>query len=235
MPNIERTFADILGRAQQLSSAIASFQPPFAPADLDLNPASFAAFLDSVDVANAKVADRRTSYATKALGRVDLVKEVKARAQRALSYLKSNVAWKRHTESIKPTYEKLRGYRTAKTVVPSEPPADAEEKRKIKTGQQSFADIEGLFAKFYVSLTKVPGYAPTTPEISLLAMNQLDQDLKTLNDDLAGVAAEMAVVIKDRAEAYRVLHDRALAIKAAVSAQYGIRSSEYASIKGLRF
>ena len=45
----------------------------------------------------------------------------------------------------------------------------------------------------------------------------------------------MAVLVKDRVEAYRTLHDRALAIKAAVSAQYGIRSSEYVTIKGLKF
>lgn len=235
MPNTETTFADIYGRAQQLQSAISTFQPPFLPTDPELSPASFAAFLGTVDVFNAKAGDRRGTYSASSLGRAALVKEIKARALRAMSYLKSNVAWKKYTNSLKPTYDKLRGYPAPKTPTPSVPPENAVAKKKISTGQQSYSDIEGLFAKFYTSLTKVPGYAPAATEITLGALNQLDLDLKAANDNMATQSAELAVLIKDRAEAYELLRERTLAIKAAVSAQYGNRSSEYVSIKGLKF
>lgn len=234
MPNTEKTFADRLGRAQLLQSTIAGFTPAFAPADTSLNAANFEDFVTVLEAANVEVNDQRDTYATKAALRTDIVREAKTRAMQAINYVKSNSAWGRHFDTLKPTYDKLRGYRPAREVVPVEPPATAAEKKAIKSGQQSYADIEGLFGKFLKALGKVPGYAPPAPTITLAELNTFAASFSELNDQLAGLAAALSIAIKERYDAFDLLNDKNQDIKAAVLAQYGIKSAEYKSIKGIK-
>lgn len=234
MPNTERTFADRLGRAKLLLSAIEDFTPAFAPAAPDLRVAEFDVFVAALEAANDKTSDEKDTYSTQSASRAETVKQVKALALQAMSYVKSNPAWARHHATLKPTYDKLRGYRTARDVVPVEPPATAVEKKAIKSGQQSFADIEGLFGKFLKALGKVPGYAPPAAEITIPALTTLDTALSDLNEELAALSAALSITIKERFDAFEQLTKKNLAIKAAALAQYGTSSAEYKSIKGIK-
>jgi len=234
MPNTEQTFADRFARAQQLQAAVASFNPTFTPADASLTPAAFGTYLTDLATLNDTIAEQRADYSTQAGERAAVLAEVKSRSQRAMSYLKSNAAWARHAEAAKLIYDKLRGYRTAATPAPSVPAATVEAKKKIKSGQQSFADVEGLFTKFISALKKVPGYAPPAPELALPGLTTLAEAFTDKNDALAELAAGLAPLVKDRLARYDDLTDKAQAIKAAASAQYGPKSSEFLSIKGLK-
>ncbi len=134
---------------------------------------------------------------------------------------------------MKPTYDKLRGYRAAAV----KPPADdsKDEKKKAKVGQQSFADIEGLFAKLIKALEKVPGYAPPADELTLPELGALAADFGDKNEMLASLGPSLGVLVRERQALYESLSDKAQSIKAAVSAQYGPTTPEYGAIKGLKF
>ncbi len=233
MANSESTFADKLGRAQNLQSAVAGYTPAFAPADVSLKPPAFKTFIESIETANETLDDKRGTYSVYTGERLAMVKDIKARAQRAMSYIKSNSAWAKRYESAKLIYDKLRGYTPANVKAPEGDTVT--EKKKVKVGQQSFSDIEGLFSKLITALGKVPRYAPPAAELTIAELTGLDDAFSAMSDDIGTVAAEISVLVRERAALYEELSDKAQSIKAAVSSQYGPKSAEFTTIKGLKF
>lgn len=234
MANTEVSFADRFARAQQLQAAVANFTPTFSPADPSLKPATFGTYLTALGALNDSISEQRANYSTQAGERVALLTDLKDRSQRAMSYLKSNAAWQKHADAAKLIYDKLRGYRVSASPAPSVPATSPEAKKKAKTGQQSYADVEGLFTKFIAALKKVPGFAPPTPELTLDALGTLAVTFTEKNDKLAELSASLAPLVKDRLARYEELSKKGQAIKAAVSSQYGPRSAQFLSIRGLK-
>lgn len=216
MANTEKTFADILGRATELSEAIENFTPAFTPADATLAPAAFETFVTGLLALNSDTNDQNGQYSTAATERKALVAAVKATALRALRYVQSNKAWASHAASLKLPYDKLRNNHPPRDKSPA-PTPPAEQKKALKLGQQSYADIQSHFAKFVAGLGKIPGYAPAAGSgLTLTELEAQSDALKAKNTVLADLA-------------------NSLAIKNAALSQYGKISPQYTSIKGLKF
>ncbi|MBC7980592.1 MAG: hypothetical protein H7Y36_08535 [Armatimonadetes bacterium] len=234
MPESENSYADRLQRGRELQAATAGFLPAFAPADADLIPATFDAFLDGLDTLNTAVTDAAADWMDDVVKRTAKVTEIKARALRASSRVKSNAAWKMNLPAVKTAADNLRGYRTPPPKAPEDAPAP---KTRLK-GDQSYADIKGLTDKLVAALKKVPAYDTGTPaDISIAGMMAIATQLDGLNQLVAGQEQALAAFRAPRKAGYddaAGLKEKMLAVKEAAKSQYGSQSPEFLQIKGIR-
>lgn len=234
MANIESSYADRLQRGREIQAATAGFSPAFAPADADLQPATFGTFLNGLDLQNTAVAAALADWTTDAASRTAMVADIKARALRASSRVKSHSAWKLSVPAVKAAAENLRGYRTPKPKTPD----DAPPPKTRQKGDQSYADIKGLTDKLVAALKKVTGYDSGSPgDISTAGLAAIATQLDGLNQLVAGKEQALASVRAPRKEAYDGgggLKEKMLAIKEAARSQYGPKSPEFLRIKGIR-
>jgi hypothetical protein len=235
MANTERSYADRLQRGRELHAASSGFTPGFAPVDVSLEPDAFEEFLDGLDTLNNAVVTAVSGWQDSAGSRSELVTEIKARALRASSRVKSNTAWKAKLPQVKTAADNLRGYRTAKP----KPPEDGSPPPKGRQqGDQSFGDIKVLLDKLIAALGTVPGYDASAPaDISTAGLQALSTQLDGLNKLVAGREQALASVRSPRKEGYdgeNGLSEKMKAIKEATKSQYGGQSTQFLQVKGIR-
>lgn len=242
MPISETTFVDRHGRAELLLSAVSSFNPAFAPVAEDIQIPFFTAFLAEVDGANAAVAEAEGDYTAKVEERNELLKNAKDRCSRVISQLQTNPAWSQHLTAIKRHYDKLRGYRPAQAKPPAGDGVETgEPAKKRNQGEQGHAEAARHIDNIATGLGKIADYASPVADITAAAITQLGADYAALNKEMGGLEHEVTVARKVRYKLYEEesgektgLRERMKAIKKAVRAQYGTRSSEYMAVKGIR-
>jgi hypothetical protein len=234
MSNTESSFADRLQRGRQLQSIIDGFEPDFAPADNDLTPAAFLTFLDHLDALNTAVANAEAGWRESAALRLDTVADIKSRALRSLSRVKSHKGWAQQMPLVKSAADSLRGYKPSRQktapkdngtpAVMTQPKAD-----------QSFADIKHLLDKLIAALKKVPGYDTGVPEgLSIAEFTTLSEALNTRNQAVATFEQDLGASRAPRLSGYETLRERKKAIKEAARSQYGSKSAEYAQARAVR-
>ncbi|MEZ6110587.1 MAG: hypothetical protein R3C99_06190 [Pirellulaceae bacterium] len=230
------SFADRLGRARSMQAAIDSFSPAFDPADESLSATAFAAMLDELETMNAAVDQQLDQYKTGVDERKAMLKDLQLRAGRVLSLINSNQAWARYQRSVKSVVDKIRGNRPKSPKPPSGSESAAQTKNR-RTGQRSFAEMESHLNRLTATLQKIADYDPPAPELSIAELQSLHTALSTKNLAMVDLDQELSMKQRDRAAAYdgeRGLREQMKAIKAAVRAQYGSRSSEHAAVSGIR-
>ena len=106
--------------------------------------------------------------------------------------------------------------------------------KSISTSQQSYASLTQNFADLIASLEVLkPPYAPNNPHIVLA---QLEQKLESIRETTYAVVNAFNGLDKERKNRntlYADLKVRTQRVKENIKAQYGVKSAEYASIKGL--
>jgi len=208
--NTERSYADRLQRGRELHAASSGFTPGFAPVDGSLEPDAFEEFLDGLDTLNNAVVTAVSGWQDSAGSRSELVTEIKARALRASSRVKSNTAWKAKLPQVKGRQQ----------------------------GDQSFGDIKVLLDKLIAALGTVPGYDTSAPaDISIAGLQALSTQLDGLNKLVAGREQALASARSPRKEGYdgeNGLSEKMKAIKEATKSQYGSQSPQFLQVKGIR-
>ena len=234
--NTEQSFADRLGRGRLMQAAIAAFSPAFGPADMSLTPVAFNATLDSIVTLNTAVANAESAWKNNAQARVTMVKDIKAKALRVLSRVKSNALWKGQVALVKAAVDDLRGYRLPRLKSPANvtPPVMTKPK-----ADQSYNDVKGLLDKVISRLAQVSGYTTGAPaDITTAALTTLATSLDTLNKTIAANETSLYGARATRLAAYDAadtgLRAKMLAIKEATLSQYTATSSQYLEVKGIR-
>lgn len=235
MPDTERSFADRLQRGRNLHAALSGFAPAFNPPDVDLKPIPFETFLNGLDGLNSGVATALAQWQDEVVKRQALVTNIKARALRASSRVKSNSAWKAKLPQVKKAADNLRGYRTSKPVAPA---AGSPAPKVSEQGDQSFGDIKVLLDKLIAALGMVPGYDTGSPaDISIAGLQALSTQLDGLNKLVAGKEQALASFRSPRKASYdgdTGLSAKMKAIKEATKSQYGSMSNQFLQVKAIR-
>lgn len=241
MANTESSFSDRLQRGHELQAALAGFSPAFDPADPALAPAAFAVFLTSLGTMNTAVAAADADWKDSAATRAALVTEIKDRALRANSRVKSNSAWKAQQPAVKAAADALRGYRPAAPKAAADPAATKPAATRSKT-DQSYGDVKLLLDKLIAALARVPAYDTAAPvDISSASLEALSNQLDGFNKMVAGKEQALAAIRGPRNTAYDedlpnapCLKSRMLGAKEATKSQYGSTSGQYAQVKGIK-
>lgn len=135
----------------------------------------------------------------------------------------------KEASSLNEQISKIRGTKAKK------PKTNADEKT-ISTSQQSYASLTQAFADLIASLQALsPAYNPPNEAIKLPKLLEKLTDIQQSNNQVAAISGELTKVRKERNELYATLKESALRIKEAIKSQYGMKSTEYGLVKGLRF
>lgn len=242
MANTESSVSDRLSRARTMQAHIEGFTPAFEPSDSALEPAAFETFLDAIEEANDDVSEGEVNVSDAADSRRAAAAEVQAVALRVKDYVRSNVNWKKYLASVASAANVVRGThlprKAAATSSPGGPGSTPPAVKKGGRSQQGYADIEKNFGKLIAALGKVTGYsatensglaiaALTTRRTAFAALNQASTDAESVLSDRQRIRLNYY-------EGETGLRVKMKAIKAAVRAQYGGRSNEYAAVKGIK-
>lgn len=241
MPTSESSFADRLNRGNQLQILIAGFSPVFNPADSDLTAANFANFLAQIDTLNDTISAAEASLTLLIHDRVTATAEAREKARRIRDYVLSVVTWEKYHDTVTKAASKMLGY--AAPGKKGEPPATPPGTPPKKTGsgaktQRAFDDVERHFKKLIEAVKKITGY--TAPALSGLTIAELEAQqtaYKNLNADVNTADSALGELQRDRLQLYdgeNGLSDKMTAIKKAVGAQYGTKSTEAAAAKAIK-
>lgn len=241
MANSERSFRDRENKARDLCNAITGFTPAFAPPNAAINVANFTLLVAQAKTVNDTVDGISGTYTTDAQTRTDLIKTVRKRVTQALSYIKSNTAWKSSCKAAKMAADKLRGIHPPGPKLPPPPPeggASPEEEKRRNKGEMAYLELEGHFRKFVGVCEDAPGYAPTAAEITLGTLNGLLSQLSGLNQSLSVQGTQLTKAQQERLILYyqeNGLEEKFQLVKAAVKGQYGQAGANYAAVKGMKW
>ncbi len=236
MANTESTFADRLQRGRQLQAFIADFDPAFEPGQDEIMPVDFDTFLTELAALNKAVTDTEADWRTTAPERVQLIKDIKSRALRAMARVKSDRKWAVKLDAVKQTYDNLRGYRTPSV---KNPPAEGTASaRRSATTAQSCADIKNQADRFIASLKNLSGYdTGAAADLTIAKLTEQSEALATINKSIADLEAALSGARASRKNGYNGLlglHERMMSIKEATKSQYGQASIQYGQVKGIR-
>lgn len=242
MAESEASFRDRQGKAQSLHDATEGFTPTFAPADTSLSVANFSTFIGTINAANTSVETLAVNYTTSATTRVALVKAIRSAVTQALGFVKSNKAWVNQFKAAKMAADKLRGVRPPSNTEPPPPlppgtPAPEPEKSRNK-GEQAYVELTAHLGSFITAITACAGYAPTATDISLSTFNGLLSQFNGLNGFISQLGSQLTTTREKRRRLYfegDCLHKKFNAIKDSVKGQYGQKSSQYGTVKGIKW
>ena len=222
-----------------MCNSITEFTPAYVAADADVGVVKFTELVEQVRNINNLVDGISGVYTTDAATRATLIKKIKGRVTQALSYLKSNKAWKSNYKAAKMAADKLRGTRPPKSKLPPAPApgeASAAQQKKRNQGEQAYVELAGHYKKFVAACTGAPGYAPPSLDISVGKLNELLSMLISLNGGLSAQESQLTKAQQDRQILFydeNGLAERFQLVKAAVKGQYGQSSAHYASVRKL--
>ena len=225
-----------------MRDATAGFTPTFAPADTSLTATNFNTFIATVGAANTSVETLAVNYTTSATTRVALVKAIRSAVTQALGYVKSNKAWVNQFKAAKMAADKLRGVRPPSNTEPPPPPAPGapatEPEKSRRKGEQAYVELTAHLGAFITAITSCAGYAPPATEISLSTFNGLLSQFNGLNGFISQLSTQITSARENRRRLYfegDCLKTKFQAVKDAVKGQYGQKSSEYGTVKGMKW
>lgn len=231
----ENSFGARLANAESILvhlKLFASYTPPSA----DLSAASLDTLLTSIRTQNTTVATQQSNYSVAVENRQQLFKKAPDSLSKLLSPIGSVVRAKYGREA-KPTTDavelinRLRGGTKIKKL--------DENGEKVKDGasqsEQSYGSLTQHFADLIAMLTAMgANYAPSNNAAKLPALNAKLTSIRAANTAATTAYSSLKMATDTRQSQYEDLLGRVGRIKEAVKSQYGMQSTEYALIKGLK-
>lgn len=105
----------------------------------------------------------------------------------------------------------------------------------VSQSERSYGSMTQNFSDMITTLTKYGGkYAPVNADIVLANLQTKLNDLTAANIAVTATYGQLKEKRDDRSELYKTLTDITQRIKDAVKSQYGLKSTEYNLIKGIK-
>lgn len=243
--NSERTFGNKLEHSRSLQVALEKIVG-YKPDNVDLTPAAFDQYCDTVETGNETVATkdqplsdrrnaRRFAYFGDAKGGVGGLATLAGRVRDFVGAMpggKKSPSYKK----IQRLVQKISNYRPPKKPVSPTPDAN---KKEISQSEASYGSLVQHGRDLAAAAAGVPGYNPTTADLQPAALKAFMKNLNDQNRLVAEARVDSGNAIAARALLYddekTGLRARFHQAKAAVASQYGKRSPEYKSISGIRY
>lgn len=236
----EKTFGSRLTNAETLSAHLKSFGG-YAPPASELSAASLDTLLSNIRSQNTTVASSQAGYSAAVEARLQLFSKAPDALGKVLSPIGAAVRAKygkeaKATQDMTELVNKLRGEGKAKPKITEEDQNSNEKSNSgVSQSERSYGSMTQHFADLIAMLTAMgANYAPTNNNIKLATLTTKLTAIRTANTAVAGAYGSLKVATDNRQTQYADLVGRVGRIKEAVKSQYGVKSSEYALVKGLK-
>jgi hypothetical protein len=228
----ETTFGAKVANAETLLTNLGTFinYSPVRPED---SIANFKTFIKDLKLINKSVATNQTIYSNAVDKRVKLFAEDANSLSKTLSPIVSQVKARfgnssKEAKDISTLIKKIRGEKTTKLKKDADGEFVSQSERSYGSQAQTFSDIISTLTQYGAD------YAPANTKIKVTNLETQQTKLIDANTAVTTSFSNLKPVKDLRQKQYDELKDRADRIKQAVKSQYGLASSEYKLIKGLK-
>lgn len=237
--NSEITFGARVANASKISAHLKTFVGYVAPTPNTTIP-SYDALIASLTTENTSIATKKAAYSAAVEVRQKLFFKDKDCLMKILSPVTSAVRAKigktaKPVADITALVVKIRGEKKAKGKDPKPEDTGDEKKDGVSQSERSYGSMTQNFNDIITTLTSLgTDYAPVNTAHKLPALNTKLASIKTANDTATTTFGALKTSIDSRSNQYTDLTERTQRIKEAVKSQYGVNSTEYNLIKGLK-
>jgi len=237
--NSEVTFGARVANASKISAHLKTFTGYVAPTSNATIP-NYDALIASLTTENTSIATKKAAYSAAVEVRQKLFFKDKDSLMKILSPVTSAVRAKigktaKPVADITALVVKIRGEKSAKGKDPKPEDTGDEKKDGVSQSERSYGSITQNFSDIITTLTSLgTDYAPVNTVHKLPALNTKLAAIKTANDTATTTFGVLKTSIDTRSNQYTDLTERTQRIKEAVKSQYGVGSTEYKLIKGLK-
>lgn len=237
--NSEVTFGARVANASKISAHLKTFTGYVAPTANTTIP-SYDALIASLTTENTSIATKKAAYSAAVEVRQKLFFKDKDCLMKILSPVTSAVRAKigktaKRVTDITALVVKIRGEKKAKGKDPKPEDTAEENKDSVSQSERSYGSMTQNFNDIITTLTSLgTDYAPVNTAHKLPALNTKLASIKTANDTATTTFGALKTSIDTRSSQYTDLTERTQRIKEAVKSQYGVNSTEYNLIKGLK-
>lgn len=237
--NSEVTFGARVANASKISAHLKTFTGYVAPTTNTTIP-NYDALIASLTTENTSIATKKAAYSAAVEVRQKLFFKDKDCLMKILSPVTSAVRAKigktaKPVADITALVVKIRGEKKAKGKDPKPEDTAEENKDSVSQSERSYGSMTQNFNDIITTLTSLgTDYAPVNTAHKLPALNTKLASIKTANDTATTTFGALKTSIDTRSSQYTDLTERTQRIKEAVKSQYGVNSTEYNLIKGLK-
>lgn len=237
--NSEVTFGARVANASKISAHLKTFAGYVAPT-IDTTIANYDVLIAALTTENTGIATKKAAYSAAVEVRQKLFFKDKDCLMKILSPVTSAVRAKlgkaaKPSTDIAALVVKIRGEKTAKPKDPKPDDATNPQKDTISQSERSYGSMTQNFSDIITTLTSLgTDYAPVNTAHKLAALNTKLTSIKSANDVATTTYGALKSSIDTRTAQYTDLTERTQRIKEQVKSQYGVKSSEYTLIKGLK-
>lgn len=237
--NSEVTFGARVANAETISTHLKSFTGFVAPTTNTSIP-NYDALIASLKTENTGVATKKANYSAAVESRQKLFFKDNDSVLKVLSPVTSALRSKMG-KTAKPVTDiaalvvKIRGANKEKPKDPKADNAVEKEKDTVSQSERSYGSITQNFNDIVATLATLgTDYAPVNTIHKLPALQAKLTAIATANANATTTYGALKTGYDSRANFYADLTERTQRIKEAVKSQYGINSTEYKLIKGLK-
>jgi hypothetical protein len=230
--NSEVTLGARVANAEKISTNLKAFTA-YAPSDTALTVAELDTLIANAKTKNTETASAAHDYSAAVDTRQKLFQKDSDSLMKVMSPIGATVRsafgkTSKEASDIATFILKIRGVRIHKST--KEPNAEF-----VSQSERSYGSMTQNFSDLITTLEKYGGkYAPANTDITLTT---LQGKLKGLNESNVAVTATYGQLKErrdDRAELYKELTGTTQRIKDAVKSQYGLSSTEFKLVKGIK-
>ncbi|HAY71403.1 MAG TPA: hypothetical protein DCX89_05885 [Saprospirales bacterium] len=234
--NREGSYRAKFGRAKELLTHISGFEAyqPFRPEE---QIPGMTALIDGLFIANEKVARATDSLKSQTDDRSEAFYGKNGSFLQLIIQIKSAVESQFGKKSSEATMinRSIALIRSARSKKSKKKDAEAQTETPPARKERNFVAIPQVLNEIIVSLANYPDYAPSHENVKVDTLKAFHQKLTGLNEQVAIKDLELGNARDIRRVLYEDLAARVQRIKIYVKGQYGLKSREYMTIKGMRF
>jgi len=232
----ETSYGARLMRAGDLLNYMKEF-PNFNPPRPEENPENFAVFVSTLEKASGTVADLRDRYTITVDARSKEFRTANGSLDKLLAPIRGAVEalYGRKSAEVRVILADINKIRSVKlTKAPADPTNPANEEA-VSRSQKSYGSLTTIFGEMIRGLENITGYNPSNEMLTIGALTEKLNRMNTLNGEIATMVVQLKDAVANRVQLFEELKSRVQRIKAYTKAQYGVQSSQYKLIKGLKF
>ncbi len=235
----EVTFGAKIANASKISAHLKTFAGYVAPT-ADTSIANYDTLITAVLTENSGIATKKAAYSAAVEVRQKLFFKDSDCVLKILSPVTSAVRAKlgktaKPVTDITALVVKIRGEKKAKPKDPKPEDANTEPKDGVSQSERSYGSMTQNFSDIITTLTSLGAdYTPVNAKHKLPALTAKLTSIKSANDTATTTFGALKTGLDNRSTEYTDLAERTQRIKEAVKSQYGVKSTEYGLIKGLK-
>lgn len=228
----EATFGAKIANAEAVSTHLKAFMGYVAPTK-ETTIDNYDDLIASMKTDNSGVATKKLAYSTAVDARQKHFLKDPTSISKILSPIVAAVRAKmgksaKEVGDITALMTKIRGEKPKK-------PKEGDTAENLSQSERSYGSMTQNFSDIVTTLTALgDGYSVVNPSLQLPALLKKVADITTANNAVTTTYGSLKTTVDGRANRYDDLSERTQRIKESVKSQYGVASTEYKLIKGLK-